>query len=208
MPVWINEFHYDNGGTDTNEFIEVASTAGTDLTGWSIVLYNGTGGAPYGTVALSGTIPNQQNGFGTLTFAATGLQNGAPDGFALVNGTTVIQFLSYEGAFTAVGGPANGMVSVDVGPIEGGSGPTNGSIALTGTGDEYSAFAWALGTHTSGATNTGQSFGGVTPPSVSVGDVTVTEGNAGTILATFTVTRSGGTDAFSVNYAPANGTAE
>ena len=39
-----------------------------------------------------------------------GLQNGAPDGFALVKdetdemGETVVQFLSYEGSFTAVDG--------------------------------------------------------------------------------------------------------
>ena len=38
--VWINEFHYDNGGpnngADVNEFIEIAGLAGTDLTGWKI----------------------------------------------------------------------------------------------------------------------------------------------------------------------------
>src|SRR5262245_28570676 len=37
--------------------------------------------------------------------------------------------------------------------------------------------------------------------SVSIGDVTITEGNAGTTLATFTVTRTGGTGAFGVNFA-------
>ncbi len=43
--------------------------------------------------------------------------------------------------------------------------------------------------------------------SVSVSDVTVTEGDSGTQLATFTVTRTGGTAAFSVNYATSDGTA-
>src|SRR5688500_6091347 len=125
MPVWINEVHYDNASTDTNEFIEIAGTAGTDLTGWSLVLYNGSGGAAEQTMHLSGIIPNPPNGSGMLPFAASGLQIGSQDGFALVNGATVVQFLSYEGTFTAVGGPANGMLSVDVGPIENGSGPTN-----------------------------------------------------------------------------------
>src|SRR5687768_8667852 len=62
--VFINEIHYDNTGTDAGEFVEVAGPAGTDLTGYSIVLYNGA--SPFGsydTDALSGTIPNQQNGY-------------------------------------------------------------------------------------------------------------------------------------------------
>src|SRR5690606_1016541 len=88
--VFINEIHYDNTSTDAGEAIEIAGPAGTDLTGWSIVLYNGSGGAVYDTDALSGIIPNQQGGYGTvvLTYPANGIQNGAPDGIALVNGTT------------------------------------------------------------------------------------------------------------------------
>ena len=39
--VFINEFHYDNDGTDVGEFVEIAAPAGTSLTGWSIVLYDG-----------------------------------------------------------------------------------------------------------------------------------------------------------------------
>jgi aspartate 1-decarboxylase len=46
-----------------------------------------------------------------------------------------------------------------------------------------------------------------TAPSVSIGNVTITEGNSGTKVATFTVTRTGGPGAFTVNYATANGTA-
>jgi hypothetical protein len=43
--------------------------------------------------------------------------------------------------------------------------------------------------------------------SVSINDVSVTEGDSGTKQMTFTVTRTGGTAAFAVNYATANGTA-
>ncbi|MGZ8869334.1 MAG: endonuclease, partial [Thermoanaerobaculia bacterium] len=39
--VFINEFHYDNTGGDTGEFIEIAGPAGTNLTGYVIELYNG-----------------------------------------------------------------------------------------------------------------------------------------------------------------------
>lgn len=31
---WINEFHYDNDGADSGEFVEVAGEAGLDLSGW------------------------------------------------------------------------------------------------------------------------------------------------------------------------------
>ena len=104
--VFVNEIHYDNTGTDTGEAIEIAGPAGTNLAGWSAVLYNGSVGSPYNTIALTGTIPNQQAGFGTLffNFPTNGLQNGAPDGLALVDaGSVVVEFLSYEGSFVAVG---------------------------------------------------------------------------------------------------------
>ena len=45
------------------------------------------------------------------------------------------------------------------------------------------------------------------PGTVSINDVTISEGNSGTQVATFTVTRSGGTAAFDVNFATSNGTA-
>jgi hypothetical protein len=78
--VFLNEIHYDNVGTDVGEAIEIAGPAGTDLTGWSLVLYNGNGSVVYNTTPLAGGIPNQQTGSGTLAFAypSDGIQNGAP----------------------------------------------------------------------------------------------------------------------------------
>jgi predicted extracellular nuclease len=162
ISVFINEIHYDNTGTDAGEAIEIAGPAGTNLSGWSLVLYNGAGGAPYDTKALTGTIPNQQAGFGTLhfTYPVNGIQNGSPDGMALVNGTTVVQFLSYEGTFTAVGGPADGMLSVDIGVSENGTEPLGRSLRLTGAGQFYEDFTWnAPAVASFGAINTGQTFG-------------------------------------------------
>jgi beta-glucanase (GH16 family) len=52
--------------------------------------------------------------------------------------------------------------------------------------------------------------GGPPPPpagTVSIDDVTISEGNSGTKVATFTVTRSSGTAAFDVNFATSDGTA-
>lgn len=211
MP-WINEFHYDNTSTDVGEFVEIAAAAGTDLTGWTIVLYNGSGGAPYDTRSLSGVVPNQQNGFGTIVLnypntSSGTIQNGAPDGIALVDaGGNVVEFISYEGSFTAVGGPANGTLSTNVGVSETGS--ANGtSIGRVGTGDEASDFTWALITDdTPGARNVGQTFQGAAS-TVSVDDISVTEGDSGQLIATFTVTRTGGSGAFSVDYATADGAA-
>ncbi len=162
--VFINELHYDNDGTDSAEGVEVAGNAGADLQGWRLVAYNGNGGAPYSSIDLQGVIPNQQNGYGTLFFLMPGLQNGAPDGIALVNAQdSVLQFLSYEGAFTAVGGPADGLTSTDVGVAEASTAPLNASLQLTGTGFMYADFTWsASASNTYGAINTSQSFGGGT----------------------------------------------
>ena len=49
--------------------------------------------------------------------------------------------------------------------------------------------------------------GAVIAGSVSINDVTISEGNSGTKVATFTVTRSGGTAAFDVNFATSDATA-
>ncbi len=170
-PVFINEIHYDNTGADAGEAIEIAGPAGTDLTGWSVVLYNGSGGAAYDTDALSGTIPDHCNGFGVvvLSYPSNGIQNGSPDGIALVNpSSTVIQFLSYEGSFTAVGGAANGMLSTDIGVSEAGTEPLGQSLRLSGAGQFYEDFIWnAPATSSFGACNTGQTFAsGDAPPSV------------------------------------------
>lgn len=162
---WINEIHYDNESTDVNEFVEVAGSAGMDLVGWQLIAYNGSNGASYKTVNLSGTIANQSNGFGVLDFATAGLQNGGPDGIALIDDTgTVVQFLSYEGSFAASDGPAVGMTSTNIGVNETTSTPIGQSLQLTGIGNEYAQFTWASPmTNTAGFINTNQSFGGGAP---------------------------------------------
>ena len=68
--VRISEVHYDNAGTDAGESIEISGPAGTDLTGWSVILYNGNAPAAavtYGTArVLSGTIPTTCNQRGVV----------------------------------------------------------------------------------------------------------------------------------------------
>ncbi len=166
--VFINEIHYDNSSTDVGEAIEIAGPVDTDLTGWSVVLYNGNGGAVYDTITLSGIIPDQQGGLGTLSFTPPGgsIQNGSPDGMALVApGDVVVQFLSYEGTFTAVGGPADGLISTDIGVEEGSSTPVGDSLQLIGTGASYEDFSWSgPSASTFGAVNAGQTFDGGSGP--------------------------------------------
>jgi hypothetical protein len=173
LGVWITESHYDNESADADEFIEVAGAAGTDLTGWSLVLYNGSGGAVYDTIGLSGSIPDQSNGFGTLSFAQAGIQNGSPDGVALANGATLVQFLSYEGAFSGAGGVADGVLSTDIGVAEDGDTLAGHSLQLGGAGTAYADFAWqAASAATPGAVNTDQRFpGGETVPAGGSGAV-------------------------------------
>jgi hypothetical protein len=159
--VFINEIHYDNAGADANEGFEIAGPAGTDLSCYDIVLYNGASGASYATINLSGIIDDEGCNYGALWFSFAGIQNGAPDGIALYNSctATVIQFLSYEGSFTATNGVANGVISTDIGVAESGATLTTESLQLTGTGTTYPEFGWnAPATNSQGSINPGQDF--------------------------------------------------
>jgi hypothetical protein len=137
--VRFSEIHYDNTGTDAGEAIEVSGPAGTDVSGWQIVLYNGNGGGTYIPImTLSGAFPATcgARGVMVLNYPVNGIQNGDPDGFALVDATgSVVEFLSYEGTFTATNGPASGRASVDIGVREAGNEPVGLSLARTSAGN-------------------------------------------------------------------------
>lgn len=136
-PIHISEIHYDNVSGDVGEGIELTGPAGADLTGWRLVLYNGSGGAPYDTTTLSGTLDASCGAEGTrvVTYPPNGIQNGSPDGVALVNASGALtEFLSYEGTLTAVGGPADGMTSTDIGVSETSSTPVGESLQRNGFG--------------------------------------------------------------------------
>ena len=158
---FINEIHYDNIGKDTDEAIEVAGPAGTNLSGWALALYNGRNGTLYHTEPLSGIIPDQADGFGAVAFGlAKRIQNGSPDGIALVANGKVVQFLSYEGTFTAAGGPADGITSTDIRVAESGSTPVEFSLQLKGTDTTPGDFFWSIPAQSSfGAVNAEQVFG-------------------------------------------------
>lgn len=162
--IFINEIHYDDSTStgDINEGIEIVGPAGTDLVDWKIVLYNGSNGETYNTTTLNTTLIDSGNGYGFLfqSYPTNGVQNGSPDGIALVKpDNSVVQFLSYEGTFTAVNGPATGILSTDIGVAESNATTPGYSLQLSGTGDSYLDFTWqAPATATPGAVNNDQTF--------------------------------------------------
>lgn len=126
----INEVDYDQVGTDTAEFIELynASSASIDLTDYRLALVNGNGSVSYMVVDLLSAgslapgaylvvVSNNANvvtppGVARINFAGGSdqIQNGAPDGVALIKGTgagaELIDALSYEGQITAASIPS------------------------------------------------------------------------------------------------------
>jgi endonuclease/exonuclease/phosphatase family metal-dependent hydrolase len=158
--VFINEFHYDNDGTDTGEFIEVVLGPGFtgSLSDVNLLLSNGADGATYGSHALSTFTAGAVTPSGHRIYSKLipGIQNG-PDGFALVVHGVVTSFISYEGSF-----PAGGMTSTDLG-VRQTTTETAGqaSLGLTGSGGTSSSFSWTKFSglpHSPGQANPGQSF--------------------------------------------------
>ena len=181
--VFINELHYDDStpAGDVGEAIEVVATAGEDLSGYRLYLYNGSTpsaasvyantAVPAGAAASCGAAS-----IAVVSYPGNGLQNGPNDGIALVDAAgRVVQFLSYEGTLTAAGGPAAGLTSQNIPVAESNSTAPGTSLQLTGSGSAYAHFTWAgSGAQTFGGCNTGQTFSGTpgtpgpnTPPSVS-----------------------------------------
>lgn len=163
--IFINEIHYDNNGADTNEFVELAGTAGLNLMDWSLVFYNGSNGKVYKTVNIGDVSLNSTDqGFGFHAVSIIGMQNGSSgngsvgDGIALIdNNSQLQQFISYEGAFEATNGIAQGIFSENINMIQNGS-PAGMSLQLSGTGNNYQDFTWELANSTLGIKNASQHF--------------------------------------------------
>jgi len=143
--LWINEFHYDNAGADQGEFIELAGDSGLNFTGYSLEFYNGFSGTLAFTFALNGSIVDPDGcGFGTAVIPIGGIPNGRT-GIALVDPAgNVLEFLSYEGPVTAIGGAANGLTSTDIGVSQSPTTtPIGASLHRIGFGNMGMDFNWA-----------------------------------------------------------------
>ncbi|MFT5858446.1 MAG: hypothetical protein ACI865_000533 [Flavobacteriaceae bacterium] len=174
--VWINEIHYDNTGGDVGEGVEIAAMAGTNLACYDIIAVNGSTGATYSTVTLSGIIPDEGCNYGAIWFPIAGLQNGAPDGLALYNTCTgtIIQFLNYEGTtITATSAPIAGAASTNIGVTETTGTPVGESLQLTGSGNNYAAFTWnAPAAVSPGTLNVGQTISPCGGNTITTGAIT------------------------------------
>ncbi len=126
--VVFSEIDYDQPGADHDEFIELFFPNGGTISDCEIQLVNGSNGSKYGTIDVAGTYTAGQY----AAFYYAGIQNGAPDGFALVDTSTtagtVVWFYSYEGTIT--GYDAGDGTPVDSTPL------TNNGAAVNDTGDE------------------------------------------------------------------------
>ena len=156
----INEVDYDEVGTDSDSagFVEIKNVGDTTATldGVALVFVNGGDSAEYTRVALTGTIAA-----GGYTVVAKDAQNGAPDGFALIDTTTgnLLDALSYEGSITAavIDGKTYSLVEGTVLPdtvVD--SNSVNGSLIRNpdGKDSDNAASDWAFTTTvTRGAAN-------------------------------------------------------
>ncbi len=106
----VNEIDYDQVGTDTAEFIEIRNNATTpvSLEPYDVVLVNGNGNAVYVTANLPavdleagghyvvcGNAANVSGCDLDITPDSNLIQNGDPDAVAIVNGTTIVDTVSY-----------------------------------------------------------------------------------------------------------------
>jgi hypothetical protein len=107
----INEVDYDQVGADSGGFVELynGTSADVSLDGVALVYINGGDSAEYGRAALGGTLAA-----GAYRVVEAELQNGAPDGVALVDtaDAALVDALSYEGPITAaqIGGAVYSLV--------------------------------------------------------------------------------------------------
>lgn len=101
----INEVDYDQPSTDTAEFLELLLAPGEDINNFTIDLYNGSNSTLYRTLTSADFTAGESAGgyrvYTTGVLPSNAIQNGSPDGIALLENGSVVQAIGYEGSFTA-----------------------------------------------------------------------------------------------------------
>ena len=94
---------------------ELTGPAGTDVSLWTVSLYNHNSVVYDSHIIPSNTIlPDEGGGWGTYALAIT-IQNGPNDGLALSNNLgMIVDFVSYEGSLTPNDGPAAGITAFEI----------------------------------------------------------------------------------------------
>ena len=172
--VWINEIDYDALDWDLyqdRDFIELAGTAGSDISGWQVRIQDITG-TTYRTFAVytmpgSTAIANQTNGYGFYVLANTNFP-APPRNMSMTNVLWyhipgVVRLYNEMGGLEhalAYDAGMPGVPRIYPRDVEYQDVPTN-SVALTGSGGAYAHFAWTNRAPTPGAANPGQVFGSI-----------------------------------------------
>ena len=188
--IFVNEFHYNNAGTDQGEFIEVAVGPGFtgEFTEIDVLLYDGSTGKVYRTINLGSsafTRTSTANDFNLFTVGFGSVIQNGPDGIAIVNRVTqqVIQFISYDGSFAATDGIAAitvpPSISTNIGVSQAGTEAVGSSaLGLVGSGGVRADFTWAkiAGLYSKGAVNIGQNLVNGVPahPGMAIDNLKVT----------------------------------
>ena len=163
--IFINEIDYDQPGTDSGEFFELAGLAGT-YNNVVVDLLNGSNGTSYNTINLGNiTLSDESDGYGFYVVGASNalnvdftpagtfsIQNGSPDGIQLSVNGSIVDGVAYEGTMNDLAG--NLMESTDDG--------TN-FYPETGVDTSFSrlgadASPWVVTHNSPGTINVGQTF--------------------------------------------------
>jgi len=231
----INEVDADTPGTDVAEFVEIydGGAGNTSLTGYVLVLFNGNGDVSYQAFDLDGRTTDG-NGYFVLCGNAANVpgcdwdvtpdsdlvQNGADavalyldDASSFPNGTAVtttnlVDALVYD---TSDGDDAGLLVLLNAGQPQinenehGASATESNQRCPNGSGGARNTTSYAQYAPTPGAMNTC----GVIPPTISIADAAVLEGDAGTVDLVLTVTvvpPAAGTVTFDIDTADGSAT--
>jgi uncharacterized protein len=177
-------------------------------------------------VGIDDIVVTSQPGGASVSIADAAVYEGS-------GGTTPISFSVTRSGDTSLASSVDWQASFGGGPFDAESGDFAPGETFTGTvafapdetvatitldiqadanpeGDDL--FSITLSNPVNTAIGDGTAYGSIVnddgpPPLLTISDPVVTEGNAGTSVMTFTVTRSGGTGAFTVDYHSENGTA-
>ncbi len=185
----LSEFHYDNVGTDSNEFVEIAVENGTyDIGAFALTLYNGVNGKEYaiynGSEFTRGETWSNYD-YWYIDLPVNGIQNG-PDGIALQYENRMLQFIAYEGSFSAANGIAVGHLAELIAPKESNDWTLEeASIHFIGSAAPFEGYFWEnAAVHSKGAHNQ------LNPLSMTFKSFTVTQDRNGNWVRWATVNES------------------
>jgi hypothetical protein len=212
---------FDNAGTVTTDGLSGAATIGVafantgtvDITGGELDFTGPLSGGGSLVVSGGGIVNLEANVAANVTFAGAGtlILPTAPNAAGGYIGTTSgfaagdvidLNTLAFDPSLKVIAASSGpGLVTLFIAR----DGDITQTVATAGhLAGDYANSVFVLTQDATGGTELQL---GEFPGSVSIGDMSVAEGDSGTKTLTFTATRTGGTAAFDVDFATADGTA-